>query len=150
MKIDKRDIFIKGKDIFLKALRKEDIVNSNWYGWFNDEEICKTLQKHYFPNTLEFQLEYFEKFIFNKNDKIQLGICKYNLDKLLGIVSLNNIDYLNRKAELSVLIGEPEGRDTITIVEVWKLILNHGFNTLNLIKIYAGTMQKELCLLMKN
>ena len=56
--IDERNIFLKGENIFLKVLNKEDVLSSSWYGWFNDEELCKTLQKHYYPNSIENQLEY--------------------------------------------------------------------------------------------
>lgn len=58
MKFDKRDIFINGKNVYLKVLTKDDVIKSGWYGWFNDELTCKTLQKHYFPNSLESQLEF--------------------------------------------------------------------------------------------
>ena len=43
--IDSRDIFLKGKHVFLKALTREDAITSDWYGWFNDEELCNTLQR---------------------------------------------------------------------------------------------------------
>ena len=75
--IDKRDVFLSGKYVFLKALTKEDAINSNWYGWFNDEELSQTIQKHYFPNNREAQLDFWEKNIQNSNSKIQLGICKF-------------------------------------------------------------------------
>ena len=58
-KINKNEVFIKGKSIYLKVLTKNDVLESNWYGWFNDEKTSKTLQKHYFPNTLENQLTFF-------------------------------------------------------------------------------------------
>lgn len=148
-KVDKRDIFLRGENIFLKALNKQDIIESNWYGWFNDEKLCENLQKHYFPNTLEEQVDYFNKNIFSSSTKLQLGIFKYEIEKLLGVISLNDIDYINRKAEMSVIIGEPEGKDTVTLLESWKLLLNHGFNTLNLNKIYSGTVLKEIVILMK-
>ena len=48
---------------------------------------------------------------------IQLGIRKRNEDKLLGIISLTNIDYINRKSEISLVIGEPEGKVIMTATE---------------------------------
>ena len=48
---------------------------------------------------------------------IQLVIRKRNEDKLLGIISLTNIDYINRKSEISLVIGEPEGKDIMTATE---------------------------------
>ena len=70
-----------------------------------------------FSNTLENQLDYFNDLQkeHGNGTKIQLGVCKNNSSKILGIVSLNNIDYINRKAEISAVIGEKEGKDIKTI-----------------------------------
>jgi hypothetical protein len=57
-KVDKRNVFLKGKGVWLVALSSYDVENSNWYGWFNDEEVCVNLQKHYYPNTLSLQNEF--------------------------------------------------------------------------------------------
>jgi RimJ/RimL family protein N-acetyltransferase len=147
-KIDHRDIFLKGKNIYLKVLTKDDVLNSNWYGWFNDEELCKTLQKHYYPNTIEMQYDFWEKNILNSQTKIQLGICKIDNSKILGIVSLNNIDLINRRAEMSAVIGEQEGRGVNLFIEACKLLFSHAFFTLNLNRIYGGSISKELVTLL--
>ena len=83
--IDPRDVFLKGKITLLKVLTKKDVLDSNWYGWFNDEELCKTLQNHYYPNSVELQLEFWGKNIYNSDTKIQFGICKIDDPKILGI-----------------------------------------------------------------
>jgi len=145
--LDPRNIFLAGKNVVLKVLTKDDVLHSNWYGWFNDEQLCKTLQKHYYPNTLEAQLDFWEK-NSNRNDKIQLGICKPGDARLLGIISLNNIDLINRKAEISAVIGEPGARSVNLFVESCKLLFNHAFNSLNLNRIYGGSLSKELVILM--
>ena len=146
MAVDSRTVFMTGKNIFLKVLTREDVISSNWFGWFNDEITCETLQKHYFPNTLESQLDYWEKVSQQAKDGscIQLGVCKNGDDKLLGIVSLNHIDYINRKAEISAVMGENEGKDIKTITEAWRLMFWHGFNVLNLHRIYGGSISKSV------
>ncbi|MBN8703041.1 MAG: GNAT family N-acetyltransferase [Bacteroidetes bacterium] len=146
--IDPRDIFIKGKSVVLKALTKSDVENSNWYGWFNDEELSKTLQKHYFPNSLESQLDFWEKNILNSRDKLQLGICRTDSSNLLGVVSLNNIDFINRKCEYAIVVGEKSGQNINIFLETTNLIFNHAFNTLNMNRIYGGGISKELVSLM--
>lgn len=146
--IDQRDVFLKGKHVLLKVLTKEDVLTSNWYGWFNDQELCKTLQKHYYPNSVEMQLEFWEKSVRNSDDKIQLGICKIDNPKILGIISLNNIDFINRKAEMSAIIGEQEGRGVSLFIEACRLLFSHAFNALNLNRIYGGSISRELVILM--
>jgi RimJ/RimL family protein N-acetyltransferase len=146
--LDPRDIFLEGKDVILKALSRDDVENSGWYGWFNDEELCKTLQKHYYPNTLDMQLKFFAENIHNAKDKLQLGICHATGGPIVGVISLNDIDFINRKAEISVLIGVKESRNISIFIEACKLIFNHAFNTLNLNRIYGASISRDLVLTM--
>lgn len=147
-KIDQRDIFLKGENVILKALTREDVIFSGWYGWFNDEVLCKTLQRHYFPTNKESQIEFWEQNIKNVSDRLQLGICRIGESKIIGIVSLNSIDFINRKAEFSAVIGENDARNVIIFIESCKLLFNHGFYSLNLSRIYGGSISKDLVQMM--
>ena len=105
-----RNTFLSGESVILSILTREDVTQSNWYGWFNDESTTKHLQKHYYPNTLESQLKFVEEAESDKS-KIQLGIRrKSNPTVLLGVISLQHINLINRNAELSIVIGENEAR----------------------------------------
>lgn len=146
-KLDSREVFLTGKKVVLKVLTREDVLQSNWYGWFNDENLCKTLQKHYFPNSIDLQMNFWEK-NQNATDKLQLGICKPDDANLLGVISLNNIDFINRKAEISAVIGESGARSVGIFIESCQLLFNHAFNSLNLNRIYGGSISKELVVLM--
>lgn len=141
--ISKNDIFLEGKHVILKILTEDDIHNSNWYGWFNDEETTKFMQKHYFPNTKEAQLEFYRKEIVGNDKKLQLGICDVKGGPIIGVVSLNNIDYINRKAEVAIIIGEAKYRKVKYMIDTFTLILGHAFNSLNLHRIYGGTIVNE-------
>ena len=145
---DLTDIFISGNKINLKVLSEDDVLKTNWYNWFNDEETTKYMQKHYFPNTKQDQLIYFNNNIQGSKTKLQLGICRKDSPKLLGCISLEEIDFLNRKAEISTIMGENEGRNIEVIIEAYQLIINHGFRSLNLNRIYTGTISKEFSTLM--
>ena len=35
-----REMFLLEEKLILK-LNEDDILYSNWYGWFNDEKLCK-------------------------------------------------------------------------------------------------------------
>ena len=113
-------------------------------------KTCENLQKHYFPNSVENQQRFLERIRADMDNQslIQLGIRKRNEDKLLGIISLTNIDYINRKSEISLVIGEPEGKDIVTATEAWRLLFWHGFNVLNLNRIYGGSISKAVVDLM--
>jgi ribosomal-protein-alanine N-acetyltransferase len=141
------DVFIKGIDVDLICLNQNVLNNSNWYNWFNDEETTKHMQKHYYPNTYDLQLQYFKSSIENNKSKMQCGIFHKQEKVLIGTISLNNIDLINRNCELSVIIGEKKFQNLNFFIESHKLMLRHAFDTLNLNKVYGGTIIKEMNIL---
>ena len=138
------DVFIKGELVDLVVLTEKIVENTNWYNWFNDEENTKNMQKHYFPNTKQMQLEYFKNEIENSQTKLQLGIVQKNKNLFCGIISLNDINYFNRCCEISAIIGEKSSRTFQYFPEAVKLTCKHAFETLNMNRIYSGTISKEI------
>lgn len=139
-KIDERDIFLRGNHVMLKVLTENDVLNSDWFGWFNDEETTLHMQKHYFPNTLDLQSE-FLKNLKKDMSKIQLGIVPHGENDIIGVISLQNINYINSNADISMIIGEKSYRQLILAQEAMQLMLNHAFFTLNLHKVYGGYLE---------
>ncbi len=140
----KYDVFIKGKLVDLVCLNEEVVERSNWYNWFNDEENMKFMQKHYFPNTKTQQLNFYRNEIENSKTKLQLGIVHKKDNKLIGTISLNYIDFLNRKCEISGFIGEKKYQNIKLFMDANKIIIKHAFENLNMHKIYGGTILKEI------
>ncbi len=141
------DIFIYGKLIDLIVIDENLIKNSNYYSWFNNSETTKYMQQHYFPNTIENQLDFYSKNVRNSKNKVQLGILHKKTQSFIGIISLSNIDLLNRSAEISGIIGEARYKNFTNFLEASKLIIIHGFESLNLNRIYGGTIVKEVDLM---
>jgi RimJ/RimL family protein N-acetyltransferase len=147
--VDPNDIFLRGRYVLLKALTEEDVRSSNWYGWFNDETVTAYMQKHYFPNTRQQQLAFLRNEIDGSTTKLQLGICDaIQGGPIVGVVSLQNIDYMNRQAEFAIVIGEERYRHVKYFVEAARLMMRHGFSTLNLHRIYTGTFMPNVVELM--
>jgi len=139
----KVDVFIRGRHVDLIALSEGLAVNSNWYSWFNDESTTSNMQKHYFPNSREKQLEFFRSNVEGRSDILQLGIVVHGCDELIGIVSLSSIDHINRKAEIAMVMGNEQERRLDVTLEAMSLVISHGFKTLNLRRIYGGTIAEE-------
>ncbi len=133
-KIDKRNVFLKGKCISLCSLSTTDIEKSNWYGWFNDEHICTFTQKHYFPNSQNKQIKFLNE-IEGKSNLIVLGIV--HDDMLVGVCSLNDINFINRNCSISIFIGEKIKDENVSL-ETFYLLLKHAFYCLNLNKVSMG------------
>ena len=138
------DVFIKGELIDLVVLDEEVVAKTNWYNWFNDEEITKYMVKHHYPNTRAMQLAFFKNEIENIPNKLQLGIFHKKDKVLVGTASLSDIDFLNRQCEIAGLIGEKKYQNVQNIIEACNLLIAHAFNTLNMHRIYGGTIIKEV------
>ena len=140
----KFEVFIKGDFLDLVVLTEEIVKKTNWYKWFNDEETTKNMQKHYFPNTIDLQLDYFKKNILNNNKIVQLGVVVKKDNIFSGVISLSNIDNLNQSCEFGAIMGEEKSRNIKYFTEAGKLICKHAFETLNMQRIYSGTIIKEI------
>ena len=140
----KYDVFLKGTNVDLVVLTPEIVEKTNWYRWFNDEEVTSVTQHHYFPNTKDDQLEYFQNHIRGNQNKLQLGIVRKKDQMFIGIVSLDNIHPVNHSADFAIIIGEISSRRINVFVEASYLILRHGFESLNLHRISGGSLSRDV------
>lgn len=137
-KRDKKNLnsirFLDGDCIYLRPHELENV--DNFYKWFNDPEIRRLIGEVYPLSKIEAK-EKFESWIKEKNS-VSLSIMTKKDNKWIGIIGLININNAHRHAEIGIVIGEKDywskgyGREAI------KLILNYGFNRLNLHRIYLG------------
>lgn len=62
----------------------------------------------------------------------RFAIVLFENDTLIGSISIHNIDHLNRNAYIGIFIGGEEHRSKDYGAEAIRLILDYGFNTMNL------------------
>lgn len=62
--------------------------------------------------------------------------------RLIGRVSLENINYINQSAELKIFVDKEFQHRGFGVIACEKII-EHGFKQLNLQRIYAGTMENN-------
>ena len=122
--------------MYLKVLEKKDL-EGNWYRWLNNQDSTKFTRHGIFPNTYEKQVSFFES-LSKKTNVIALAIVEIENDIHIGVVSLQNIDWINRNAEIAIWVGEKEYQKSGYGLEAMCLLINHGFKRVNLHKIYAG------------
>jgi ribosomal-protein-alanine N-acetyltransferase len=145
--------FLTGRSIYLRGHERADL-DTNWYQWFNDAEITRYMYQRVFPNTYEGQVQFYDHLLSDK-DKIQLAIIHQRTGKLIGVISISNIDWVNRSGEIAVVIGEKEYQGHKHGLEAMALMMYHGFTKMNLNRIWAGqhiglktwkeALQKYLC-----
>ena len=134
--------FLIGEKIYLRAIEVADL-NATYREWFNDEEVCRYNSHHRFPNYDENKKEYYESTIKSRNNLV-LAICDKETDMHVGNIALENIDTLNRSAELAIIIGDKEYWGKGVGKEAARLLVTHGFKELNLHRIYCGTLEDNI------
>ncbi|GAF71064.1 unnamed protein product, partial [marine sediment metagenome] len=119
---------LKGKLVNLRAVEKKDLEEI--MKWINDIEVSKYLSSFLFPVSRMEEEKYLEK-MMSKNDKQKNLVIETKEGNYIGQITLDNIDWKNRNAELGIVIGNKEywgkgyGTDAI------KILLDHAFNQMN-------------------
>ncbi|MBA7581776.1 hypothetical protein ES708_23687 [subsurface metagenome] len=124
-------VLINGEDIYLRGLKGGD-ASQEYCNWLNDPIVNKYLE------TKEATIKGLKGYIKEKKEDkncIFLGIFIKDLDKHIGNVKLEPIDWNNKKATLGILIGDKNywGGGICTIV--MKLVTEYAFEKLGLEKI---------------
>ena len=117
---------IKGERLYLSPMNMDDL--EIYTKWMNDKEVTENLGGYARVISLLSEKQWLEKEINDYN----FAIIKRDKDELIGNVSLMEVDNLNQTATLGIFIGEKENRNKGYGKESVKLILDYGFNTLNL------------------
>ena len=124
-----------GERIYLSPRNNEEI--EKFTEWLNDFEVTDYTGRSAYITTLEGEKKYFEE---NIDKNYNFFIVTLDNDKLIGTVGLENYDAINRTATLGIFIGDKEYRSQGYGAEAIKLILDYGFNYLNLNNIKLDLM----------
>lgn len=124
---------IAGNITSLRTLVHED--HKSIFEWKNNSELNYLILAHPVPFTLEMAKDWVER---NCNDKNQIlfGIIENGQpDKLIGIVRLMFIDWINRNTELGIFIADKNSKRKGLGKEAMELILRYAFADLNLNRV---------------
>lgn len=135
-RIDRDLPFLTGKKIILSPLSAKDI-SEDYISWFNDKEVCRDNSHAVFPNTYKKTIAYLKSIESSKTDFVFSIKWKKNKHHI-GNVSLQNINWVNRSAEIAIIIGNKKYWNKGIGSEAYSLILQYGFGTLNLNRISSG------------
>jgi ribosomal-protein-alanine N-acetyltransferase len=137
-----KSVFIKGENIFLRCLDSSDITG-NYATWLNDPKVTEFNSHGRFPMTSE-KLESYVKHIQVSNKAFVLAIIDSESQSHIGNISLQNINWIDRNAEIAFLLGESSFWGKGIMFEAGRLLIEHGFKMLNLHRIYCGTSSNNI------
>lgn len=125
-----------GEKIYLSPRNTEDV--EKFTEWMNDFHTTDYTGRSAYIITLEGEKKYFEE---NIDKNYNFFIVTLDTDKLIGTVGLEDYNAINRTATLGIFIGDKEVRNKGYGTEVIRLILDYGFNYLNLNNIKLDVME---------
>ncbi len=116
-----------GNSVYLSPINSDDFAK--YTEWMNDLSVSDYTSRTFTVITLEQEKEFLLK---NGNDVVRFAIVDLSNDELIGIISLENIDYINRSATFGIFIGNDNSRNKGNGKDAINLMLDFGFNYLNL------------------
>lgn len=134
--MNKKRYFLEGQAIYLRAPDiQADIMEGEWHQWFNDPQTTRFLSHGIYPVSREEEADLIRTEMKDPTSLI-LAIVASENDRLTGVISLKSIDFLNHTAEIAIVTGR---RPVLGgALEAMALLTKHGFERLNLMRIYAG------------
>lgn len=123
---------LTGNKVYLRLMEYHDIPLK--VEWVNDEEIRDMIISDYISEAGTRQ--WFGKLLEN-NTRKEFMICLKETHQPIGFISIKNIDFINYKAELSMLLGNKSQWGKGYAKEARKIIIAYIFNEMGLNKIYS-------------
>jgi len=137
-----KQAFLMGEKVYLRGLEIEDALG-NYSKWLNNEEVCQYLEHHVYPYSLESAKEYIAA-LPSRKDTLMLAIIDKSNEMHIGNITLGAISNLHKSAEFTILIGEKQSHQKGYAKEASSLLIRHGFCSMNLNRIWCGTMDNNL------
>lgn len=134
---------IKGKQIYLRSIEKSDL--NKLKEWRNIPYFRKHFREYRELND-DMQENWYKNKVLNDPSTIMFSIVRTLDEELVGCVGLCYINWINRHADLSLYIGAEDLYidDLGYAKEACNLILNYGFDELNLNKVWTEIYEFDL------
>ena len=139
---------ILGERVRLRAAERADL--SQFVLWLNDPEVRLGLEM-FLPFSLAEEERWYERMLEAPAAEHVLVIEANDDDvwKAIGTCGLHNIDWRSRSAEAGISIGDKTCWNRGYGTEVMRVLLRHGFDTLNLnrvyLKVYSNNVRAVRC-----
>jgi RimJ/RimL family protein N-acetyltransferase len=124
---------VPGERIFLSLPRREDLPLFS--RWFSDIELTTYLGQMGFAYMPEHEQEWFESMVRDRSNRT-LAIVVRDGARLIGTVSLMEIDHAHGKAELGIAIGDKSAWGKGYGSEAVRLMADYGLTFMGLHTIY--------------
>ena len=127
----------------LREIEKEDIKTIN--KWRNDPELIACLGAPFRFISEAVDEAWYDNYMRVRNTTIRLSIVREdNPDRILGLISLVDINYINGVAELHIMIGDKENRGKGMGTFAVTSLIEHAFNNMNLRRLELLVLEENI------
>lgn len=128
--------FVQGSRIYLRPLERDDL-NARYLSWLNDPEVTRYLEVGTFPTTVR-DLEKFYDEVTGSRNQVILAVVDKKSGQHIGNVKLGPIHWIHRCATFGIMLGDKKFWGKGTGLEATRLMVEYGFDRLNLRRIDLG------------
>ncbi len=123
-----------GERIYLSPMCMEDA--EKYVDWFSDFKMTDGVGSSSRVMNVENEKKFIQATL--ENNELNFAIVNIENDELIGNCGIMNINHINRSAEVGIFIGDENKRSNGYGTESLRLLLDYGFNYLNLNNIHLG------------
>lgn len=128
--------------VILKQLTTKNF-NPDYLNWLNDKKINKYLEVRYKKQTKKSINQFINICKNSKNIKL-FGIFLKSEKLHIGNIKIQITNYIHKRAEVGLLIGDKKAWGQGYGTEAIKLITQYAKKKLNLKKLYAGCYEENI------
>ena len=128
--------FLVGRTINLRLLDATDVTDE-YVAWLNDPQVTRTMVAGNFPQSRDSIVRFLREMA--PPHAASFAICDRQTDRHVGNVALRHIDWINRHAEVGILVGDRTYWRRGVAREAVTLLTRYSFETLKLRKLHTGT-----------
>jgi ribosomal-protein-alanine N-acetyltransferase len=129
--------YLKGKRISLHGLSPEHLHSgAPYFSWLDDLSLDLFGERSDFPNSPARMEAYYAKACAN-DGLVLMGIFDNATGRHIGNITLQQLDWVQRRGFIGYLIGDKESTGQGVAPEACLMIMYYGFNKLNLDRIWT-------------
>ena len=125
---------IVGERVKICAVRDADFAT--WASWFNSAHITSFLDHGEFPNSESDQRQFFAT--ARANGRFIGMVRSIATDRLLGVISLSEINRAKRSAQLALVVPIRCETAPLAALEAVALVTEHALTRMGLMRLWAG------------
>lgn len=118
---------------YLREIERKDIPKIN--EWRNNEDLIAFLGAPYRFINSEVDYKWYDSYMLSRHNTVRCVIVDKENDAVIGLISLINIDNINRSCTIGIMIGETKARGKGAGTFAMKKMIEHAFYNLNMERV---------------